>query len=70
MKKYKYFEWRDLNMGIGVGPALIYIEADSKEDARQKLRDKKGFSNGAEFISGDVIEVKEFIQPKPIEVIK
>lgn len=30
-KKYKYFLWADPYMGWGVGPAEVYIEAESKE---------------------------------------
>lgn len=70
MNKYKYFHWNDPYMGFGVGPALYYIEARSREDARTKLMRKLGFRHDPHFIDGDVIEVKEFVQPKPIKIIK
>lgn len=68
MKKFKYFLWNDPYMGWGVGETLLYINAESEEKARQKLKDVKGFTD-TDLINGDVREVNEFIQPEPIEII-
>lgn len=69
-KKYKYFLWADPYMGWGVGPAEVYIEAESKEQAKNKLKSEFGFKYDPDFIRGDVTEVKEFVQPERIKVIK
>lgn len=68
MKKFKYFLWSDPYKGWGVGEAILYVNADSAEEARQKLKSKKGFTN-TDFISGDVREVESFTQLKQIEII-
>lgn len=69
MKKWKYFHWSDPNMGWGVGPARIYIEAESAEEAKDKLIARFKFKHDPHFIDGDVREVEDFIQPQQIPVI-
>lgn len=68
MKKFKYFLWRDPNMGYGVGETLYYINAKSKEDAKKRMIGQ-GFKHDPHFIDGDIAEVKEFVQPKQIPVL-
>lgn len=68
-KKWKYFLWKDPNMGLGEGPAVVYIRANTKEGAKARLKKIFGFKDDPDFIDGDVKEVKEFIQPKEIPVI-
>jgi hypothetical protein len=48
----------------------VYIEAESKEQAKNKLKSEFGFKYDPDFIRGDVTEVKEFVQPERIKVIK
>ncbi len=69
MKKFKYFRWIDPTIGYGIGPALIYVKAKNKEQAKYMLISKAGLNHDPDFIDGDVIEVEEFIQPKPIPII-
>ena len=57
-------------MGWGVGPAEVYIEAESTEQAKNKLQLTFGFKDDPDFIRGNVTEVKEFVQPERIKVIK
>ena len=69
MKKFKYFEWADPYMGYGQGDALVYIKANTKKEAKEKLMKKYGWKNDPHFIRGDISEVKEFVQPKLIPII-
>jgi hypothetical protein len=69
-KKYKYFLWVDPYRGWGVGPAEVYIEAESKEQAKNKLKFTFGFKDDPDFIRGDVIEIEKVVQPKRIRVVK
>lgn len=69
-KKHKYFLWADPYMGWGVGPAEVYIEAEFKEQAKNKLKFALGFMDDPDFIRGDIIEINKFVQPKRIRIIK
>lgn len=68
MNKFKYFLWKDPNLGFGEGETLFYINAKDRNEAIKKLK-KRGFKHDPHFIIGDVKEVKEFIQPKQIKII-
>lgn len=70
MAKFKYFKWLRPDLGFGVGETILYIEAEDYNDAKNKLIDKRGFKHDPHFIAGDIKRVKEFIQPKPIPIIK
>ena len=69
MKKFKYFLWRDPYMGIGEGKTVCYINANSKEHAKERLIKEKGYKHDPHFIRGDVTQVFDFIQPEKIPVI-
>ena len=58
--KFKCFNWWD-----DYRTPLAYVEANSYDDAKQKLKDSGHWSN----ISSDLKEVQEFIQPDPIPII-
>lgn len=69
MKKFKYFLWSDPNLGYGVGETICYINANNEEHAKSRLIKEKNFKHDPDFISGDIQEVKEFIQPRRIPII-
>lgn len=69
MKKWKYFKWTDPNKSCGIGPALLYVKADTKAEAIYKLISKANLNHDPDFIDGDVVEVDDFIQPKPIPIV-
>ena len=70
MKKFKYFHWDHPMTREGEGKAILYIEAESEEDAKRKLETQLGYKHDPYFIWGEIVEVNEFIQPKPIRVLK
>lgn len=73
MKKWKYFRWHCRSTNIydcsAIGPALVYINANTKEEAKFKLKKILGYKHDPHFISGDVVEVHDFVQPQPIKII-
>lgn len=70
MAKFRYFHWEHPYKGCYEGKTLIYIEAENKEEAREKLEIfGEDYPEFLGFIVGDIKEVKEFIQPKQIKII-